>query len=360
MSPHPTAATDEHDRNHALHERADDLAGGAAPDVRGGLNWARWALGTTAIVAVLFVAVRGGEGREFLRLLRDLRPAWVLAAAVLQLGTYACDAAIWGRVLARAGSPQPFRRLFRLSIGRVFISQAVPSGGLSGDAMFVRALARCGVPLEASMTAVVINLFGFYAAFAGCALVAAVVFYASGAVTASILAIVLPFSLALVAIPSFIAWLVWSNRPSRRTRWRRIPWLGRVLDAFGHARMDLLRELDLLAHSTVLQIATFLLDAGTLLVMLVAFRFAAPPAGVFAAFILASAAQLVGPVPGGLGAFEGGCIVGLRAFGVPIEGALLATLMVRGFTFWLPMVPGFFVARWAVTRGSPHVQIGTR
>jgi uncharacterized membrane protein YbhN (UPF0104 family) len=76
---------------------------------------------------------------------------------------------------------------------------------------------------------------------------------------------------------------------------------------------------------------------------------AAPIAGVFAAFILASAAELVGPVPGGLGAFEGGCIIGLRAFGVPIEAALVATVLLRGFTFWLPMIPGFFIARWAVT-----------
>jgi uncharacterized protein (TIRG00374 family) len=129
---------------------------------------------------------------------------------------------------------------------------------------------------------------------------------------------------------------------------RRVPALARVLDAFGRARLDLCRERGLLANSTLLEIATFLLDAGTLFLMLSALGVAAPIAGVFAAFMLASAAELVGPVPGGLGAFEGGCVVGLRAFGVPIESALLATLMVRGFTFWLPMIPGFFIARWAV------------
>lgn len=315
---------------------------------QGSPNRVRWILGIAAIVAVVALSARGAEAREFVRLLRSIRPVWVLAAAILQAGTYACDASIWGLVLSRARSPQPFHRLLRLSVGRVFVSQALPSGGLSGDAMAVRALARYGTPLEASMTAVVVNLFGFYAAFAGCALIAAVVFYACRAGSKPIFAVALPFSLALVAIPSFIAWLVASGRASHGTRWSRIPGLARVLDAFGRARRDLLRQPDLLVQSIGLQIATFLLDAGTLLVMLTAFGHAAPVAGVFAAFILASAAELVGPVPGGLGAFEGGCILGLRAFGVPIETAMLATLMVRGFTFWLPMIPGVFIARWAL------------
>lgn len=317
-------------------------------------NRVQWLLGVVAISAVVVVAVRAGEAREFARLLRTIRPEWLLAAACLQAGTYACEAGIWQRVLSRAGSPQPFRRMFSLSIGKVFISQAVPSGGVSGNVLVVRALARYGVPLDASMSALVISLFGFYAAFALCALVAVAVFYASGVASAPIRAIAVPFSLVIVALPALMAYLVWSGQSSRRGRWRRIPGLARVLDALGHARLDLLRQRRLFAASTGLQIATFLCDAGTLLVMLAAFGQGVPIGAVFAAFVLASAAELVGPVPGGLGTFEGGCIAGLSAFGVPIETALLATLMVRGFTFWLPMIPGLFIARRAVATEDAH------
>jgi uncharacterized protein (TIRG00374 family) len=308
----------------------------------------RWVLGAVAIAGVVVIAARGGEAREFVRLLRGMRPEWLLAATLLQAATYACDAGIWEHVLSRAGSHQPFRRLFGLSVGKVFISQAVPSGGVSGDVMVVRSLAKYGVPLDASMTALVIGLFGFYAAFATCSLAAIAVFYASGVGTGPIRAIGIPFSLVIVALPALLAWLVWSGQASHRGRWSRLPGLARILDAFGRARLDVLRQRDLLAQSMGLQIATFLFDAGTLLVMLAAFGHVAPVPGVFAAFIVASAAELVGPVPGGFGTFEGGCIIGLRAFGVPIETALLATLMVRGFTFWLPMIPGFLIARWAV------------
>jgi hypothetical protein len=40
----------------------------------------------------------------------------------------------------------------------------------------------------------------------------------------------------------------------------------------------------------------------------------------------------------------------LRIVGVSIEAALTATLLLRGFTLWLPMLPGLWCARhelWA-------------
>jgi uncharacterized membrane protein YbhN (UPF0104 family) len=199
------------------------------------------------------------------------------------------------------------------------------------------------------MTALVLDLFGFYAAFAVCAVVTAALLGAYGVVSRGIVALVLPFSLILVAIPSLIIWLVRAGPAARETRLGRIPFLGRLLDAFGQARLDLARKPALLFHATAMQAATFVLDAGTLLAMLAALEPDPPSAAsAFAGFTLAAAAELVGPVPGGLGAFEGGCIAGLHAFGVPIERALLATLLVRGFTFWLPMVPGMVIAREAV------------
>lgn len=38
----------------------------------------------------------------------------------------------------------------------------------------------------------------------------------------------------------------------------------------------------------------------------------------------------------------------LGLMGVPIEAALSATLLLRGFTVWLPMLPGMWLARWAL------------
>jgi uncharacterized membrane protein YbhN (UPF0104 family) len=52
-------------------------------------------------------------------------------------------------------------------------------------------------------------------------------------------------------------------------------------------------------------------------------------------------------VPLGLGIFEASLVAMLRVVGVSIEAALTATLLLRGFTLWLP---GLWCARhelWA-------------
>jgi hypothetical protein len=40
----------------------------------------------------------------------------------------------------------------------------------------------------------------------------------------------------------------------------------------------------------------------------------------------------------------------LHALGTPIEAAITATLMLRGFTLWLPLLPGGVLLRQAVHR----------
>jgi len=49
----------------------------------------------------------------------------------------------------------------------------------------------------------------------------------------------------------------------------------------------------------------------------------------------------IGPIPVGLGTFK----VASVAMGVSLEAALAATLLLRGFTVRLPMLPGIWLAR---------------
>lgn len=46
------------------------------------------------------------------------------------------------------------------------------------------------------------------------------------------------------------------------------------------------------------------------------------------------------PIPGGIGAVDGGMIGALIGFGVDGGLALVAVLSYRAFSFWLPTVPG--------------------
>jgi uncharacterized membrane protein YbhN (UPF0104 family) len=96
----------------------------------------------------------------------------------------------------------------------------------------------------------------------------------------------------------------------------------------------------------LLQLAVFLLDTATLAVVLAAIGSdGAHLPGVFASFMIASVAATVGPTPLGLGTFESVSVATLALVGVRLEAALAATLLLRGLTLWLPMLPGLWIAR---------------
>jgi glycosyltransferase 2 family protein len=62
-------------------------------------------------------------------------------------------------------------------------------------------------------------------------------------------------------------------------------------------------------------------------------------------FILASVVATLSPIPLGLGSFEGTCTGLLHLTGGRLEASLAATLILRGLTLWLPMLPGLWLIR---------------
>jgi uncharacterized membrane protein YbhN (UPF0104 family) len=97
--------------------------------------------------------------------------------------------------------------------------------------------------------------------------------------------------------------------------------------------------------STTLQAAIFALDAGTLWAALHAVGLDSSFWIALPSLVLASIVTTLGPVPLGLGTFEATAVGTLAALGTPLQAALAATLLLRGFTVWLPMLPGLYLAR---------------
>ncbi|MDN7151711.1 lysylphosphatidylglycerol synthase domain-containing protein [Paraburkholderia sp. WS6] len=55
-------------------------------------------------------------------------------------------------------------------------------------------------------------------------------------------------------------------------------------------------------------------------------------------------------MPVGLGTFEAASVAMLSLLGVSVEAARAGTLLLRGLTFWLPMLPGIWLARREISR----------
>jgi glycosyltransferase 2 family protein len=304
-----------------------------------------WLSGLLVLAGVVLITARIGEARRFEELLRRAQPLWLLAAVFLQAMTYVCAAAIWSLVLRRSGALRPLRSLIVLGLAKLFTDQALPSGGISGTFLLVQGLARRGVPLSASMSAVLVSLLAFYGAFALCGATSVVILGLHGDLKPAVVALAMPFVVVVSAMPAAIMWL-YRKGPSAAPKWlTRLPGVEPLLRGIALAPPATVRDPKLIAQAIALDTGIFVLDAATLGTMLAAIGQPVPPDKVFASFVIASVAQMLGVVPGGLGTFEATQVALLALLGVSVEPALTATLLLRGFTFWIPLAPGMWIAR---------------
>ena len=310
---------------------------------KAGARWISWLFGLAILVAVaLFVAYRSEE-QEFARLVAHAQPPWLLLGLLLQLGTYIADARIWQQIIVRAGISRPLWSYMSLSLAKLFMDQVVPSGGISGTLLVVRALDRRGIPRGTSMAAIVVDLMSYYAAYVVALAIALGVIWIRGDLTLFIILPAAIFAPVAAGIPTVLS-LVSHGRTL--PQWiQRLPIVGLGLRALAEATPGIAHDGLLITRCMGLQGAIFLLDAGTLWSMLCALGLSVHPAQVFASFMLSTLARTLGPVPGGLGIFDAASVATLKLMGVPIAAGLAATLLFRGFSYWLPMAPGILLAR---------------
>ncbi|WP_375772424.1 flippase-like domain-containing protein [Archangium gephyra] len=308
-----------------------------------------WVPGAVLLMAlVAFVLARHAEEEQFLVLLRQARPGWLLVAVLLQLATYLCDGVLWQRVLRHTGVRAPVWGLARLSLMKLTFDQLIPTAGIGGSMMVARGLRKVGAAPRAAAAAILMTLLCFYAAQALSVGWSLVYLWSHEELDALVQWMATAFSGLAVAVPAVILLL------AGREDWRPGPWLRRVpglpalLRAVAGVPPDLLRDPRLLTQGTLLQTAVFVLDAATLGALVRALGESTSLGTVFASFMMASVAQTVSFLPGGVGTFEAASVAMLSFLGLPVEAALTATLLFRGFTLWLPLLPGFYVLRWSL------------
>ena len=308
-------------------------------------NWLAGLLGIAMLGAVVVAVLHFAEEQAFLRLLERAEPAWLFVALALQAATYFAQSATWLIVLRRAGTRVPFGYAAALSLQKLFVDQALPSAGLSGTAAVMQSLEQRGVPRPAVVAAVAVDVGCYFAAYVLCLGAALVVLVRGGHASSLVVAAAALFLLFGAALAATV--LTLSGRPtgSRLQALQRIPAAGHALGLLREADPHLARDPRLLLRATVLQLSIFLLDAATLWVLIRALGVAPSPGAVFASFMLASLLRTVGFMPGGLGTFEAAAVSALTLSGIPPAVSLSATLLFRGLSFWLPMLPGLAIAR---------------
>jgi len=307
------------------------------------LHTTRIVLGLLSLGAVIAVVSHFGEARRFAEMVRRAQPTWLLLAVGLQVATYFCAGGVWWLVLRRTSSPQPLGVLVLLTVGKLFADQALPAGGVTGNALMIRGVVRRGTPKPTANAGLIIALLAFYAAMIVATAASLVVVRMHHRASAVLVVLTGALLVAAASVTIGLTVMVRGDRSSVRRWLARVPGIRTLLDSFAQVPRAAIRDPLSLSGSFALQLANIALDAATLQVVLAAVGERAAPTSVFASFVFASIAEMTGVVPGGLGTFEGTCVALLHLLGVALEPALAGTLLLRGFTFWLPMVPGLSI-----------------
>jgi Mg2+-importing ATPase len=301
--------------------------------------------GAALLAVVIGAALHVSDSREFVALAERARPTWLALALLLQSLTYLAQGDIWRRVARAAGAPLRQTDAFGLSLAKLFADQALPSAGVSGSLVVARALRTRGMRDNAVNAAVLINVASYHIAYVvalGLALAILITLHRASAliVVASVL-----FVAFAVSITAAIALL--SGRPEARLSrtLRAVRPLRGLVEFMAAADPALARSVVLLRAATLLQMAIVACDAGTMWVLLQSIGVPTPVDAVFASFMVSSLVRTLGVVPGGIGTFEAASVLTLTLTGATVAQALSATLLFRGLSFWIPMLPGLWASR---------------
>jgi len=313
-------------------------------------------------LGVLYVAVPRIAGLDdtWRRISRG--DPWLLLVALgFELASFTGYVVLFRHVFRGAAPSVDWAASWRISLAGVTASRLLAAGGAGGIALTAWALHRSGVAgrrVAELLTAFLVLLYAVYMAalvLGGVGLWAGVLSgRAPAALTiapAALGALVIAVALLATRLPDDLDRRLGrlSHDESRRGRAARAAARGVVALGEGvRTARTLLADRD---PALLGALAWWAFDVGALWASLAAFG-ATPSGGVVVmAYFVGTTANLL-PVPGGVGAVEGGVIGALVAFGTPTGAAIAGVLAYRALALWLPALAGI-VAYVQLTRALP-------
>jgi uncharacterized protein (TIRG00374 family) len=290
-------------------------------------------------------------------------PWWIGVALLFGVGMFAGYVAMFRGIFVRAGSTRiDWQASYQITLAGLAASRIFAAGGAGGLVLMAWALRRSGMRkrlvADKTLTFLILTYLPYMAALMICGVGLRLGIFNGEA----------PFGLTVV--PAIIAFIITAIGvltvvvpPDLQRRLdgfaRRYGKLGRLtqrlanLPASVSAGMrDALRHL---RHPDPALAGAVLFWAFQVAVLWASFRAfgEAPPLAVLTqAFFVGMFGNLL-PMPGGVGGVEGGMIAALAGFGVDAGQAVVAVLLFRAVTFWLPLIPGviaYFQLRKTVER----------
>lgn len=281
---------------------------------------------------------------EILHLLVHFKLSWIATIIVFQIGTYVAVSVSWHVVATHGGHNISIKNLIHLAVEKFSIDQLIPAAGLAGNLAVVKVMKKMGLPQPLAIEALVIETVTYFAAYGILALGLMLLLeihynpYFLVPVFFIVFSLVMLFNIAVV-------WRLVNNRHKPLPNWlekRKFTHTIRgYLEGVSEERMS---SKKIIISVLLLQISVFILDSLTLWAIFHALGVKVSILTALVGFVMAAIGGLISFIPAGAGFFEASGIGTMALLGVPLEAALTATLVLRGFTLWLPLIPGTIFA----------------
>ena len=302
-------------------------------------------------------------------------PSWLVAAAGLEILSFGGYVLLFRTVFVRGYDRITWSASYQITMASVAATRLFATAGAGGVVLTAWALRRSGMGRRLVACRMIAFLALLYLVFMGSLVIFGVglrlgIFNGSAPFAVTVIPAI--FGASVIVIALAMAFLP-ADFERRLERWasgshKRVARFARAVAtvpasfASGvRTAIKLIRE----RHWGVLgAVAWWFFDIGTLWASFHAFG--GPGLPTFPVIVVGYFCGQLGnllPLPGGIGGVDGGMIGAFIAFGVPGGLAVVAVLVYRGFSFWLPTIPGIIaylqlrrtVARWRAEESEPVV-----
>lgn len=323
---------------------------------------------TLAVLIIIYI--RLSEIKLIASIFAKSNLGWIAAIIIIQLYVYYFQALNYREVLRIKDLEVNAKELYPMSFVVQFLNQALPSAGLSGQVFFIQYLKKYGLSIAEGIGRAFLEIMTLWMAMGSFFIISSVMILKGGAIAnvPELRFVIYAFVfLAIIAVSVFF--LIQRKKRSRLARWV-TDWLhchfekkqGRrdkkTAGHFSHVEMifeqfkDSLNFRFLQTKAKSFWMAFFwqcmIILAHVITLYFISFAIGHPISFrlAFIVFSLVRFIAMIAFVPGALGIFEGSMTLILISFGVATGPALAMTLILRAFTFWLPMPVGWVLYRW--------------
>jgi uncharacterized protein (TIRG00374 family) len=317
-----------------------------------------------SLAALYFLLPQLAGLNDTWRRIEDGRPVWTAAALLLTCGMFAGYVAMFRGVFLRASTVHiGWSASYQITMAGLAASRLFAAGGAGGLVLTAWALRRAGMAKRAvadkTISFLVLTYFPYAVAVAICGfglhwgLFAGENPFTLTFVPAVIAVIAMLVSLGIAVIPTDLQQRLKPMGGSGKGRLHRVLRQAAQVPAASSAGIrDAISHLRSRDPALLGAVLFWAFQIAVLWAAFHAFGNAPPLAVLIQGFFVGMLGNLL-PMPGGVGGVEGGMIGAYAAFGVDSGLAVVAVLVYRAFTFWLPLLPGviaYFRLRQTVDR----------